>query len=241
MNGYIDIHSHLLYGIDDGAKDFETSLEMFRIAKESGITKMILTPHFKPMRHNASPEGIKKLISKMEEALKREGIEIQLYSGNEIYYYSEVVSQLEEQKICTMAGSEYVLVEFGPMDGYDYIRNGVYQVMAGGYRPILAHAERYESICSKPERVEDLVEMGCYIQLNAGSITGQFGFGTKQLCKKLLKKRLIHFVATDAHNTEKRGPHLAECGKYMIRKFGEEYTKKLLYENPMHVIHNEYI
>lgn len=241
MTNYIDIHSHLLPGIDDGAKDFNTSMEMFRIAAQNGITRMILTPHHKPMHHNASPARIADMIAKTKEVLDKERIDIQLYAGNEIYYHSEAVERLEEGKACTMAGSEYVLVEFGPMDGYDYIRNGIYQVMAGGYRPILAHAERYSSICSDAGRVEDLTEMGCYIQLNAGSIMGKFGFGTKQFTKKVLKRQLVHFVATDAHDTEKRGPHISECAKYISRKFGEAYAEELLYENPMHVIRNEYI
>lgn len=241
MTGYIDIHSHLLPKIDDGARDFATSMEMFRIAAKNGITQMILTPHHKPMRHNASPDRIAKMIEQTEAALKKEKIYIQLYAGNELYYHSEVVARLEEEKACTMAGSEYVLLEFGPMDEYDYIRNGIYQVMAGGYRPILAHAERYGCICSQADRVEDLVEMGCYIQLNAGSIMGKFGFSTKQFSKKILKQHLVHFVATDAHDTGKRGPYLSECGKYISRKFGEAYTRELLYENPMHVICNEYI
>lgn len=241
MTGYIDIHAHLLPKIDDGAKDLDTSLEMFRIAEKSGIRKMILTPHFKPMRHNAGPEKIATLIGQMEAKLKEEKIDIQLYPGNELYYHSEMVSRLEEKQACTMAGSDYVLVEFGPMDEYDYIRNGIYQVIAGGYCPILAHAERYEAVSRGEERVETLIQMGCYIQLNAGSIMGQFGFGTKQFTKKLLKQRLVHFVATDAHDTAKRAPKLNECAKYIGKKFGEAYMRELFYENPLHMIQNEYI
>lgn len=241
MTGYIDIHAHLLPKIDDGAKDLDTSLEMFRIAEKSGIREMILTPHFKPMRHNAGPEKIAVLIGQMEAKLKEEKIDIQLYPGNELYYHSEMVSRIEEKQACTMADSDYVLVEFGPMDEYDYIRNGIYQVIAGGYRPILAHAERYEAVSRGEERVEDLIQMGCYIQLNAGSIMGQFGFGTKQFTKKLLKQRLVHFVATDAHDTAKRAPKLNECAKYISKKFGEAYMRELLYENPLHMIQNEYI
>lgn len=241
MTGYIDIHSHLLPAIDDGAKDLHTALEMFRIAEKSGIEKMILTPHFKPMRRSASPEKIAEMINRMEELLEKEKIAIQLYPGNEIYYHSEATVILEEKKACTMANSEYVLVEFSPMDEYDYIRNGIYQVMAGGYRPILAHAERYESVSRDIERVEDLIQMGCYIQVNAGSIMGKFGFSTKQFTKKLLKQRLLHFVATDAHDTAKRAPQLMDCAKYISKKFTEEYMRELLVENPLHIIQNEYI
>lgn len=241
MVEYIDIHSHLLPGIDDGAKDVETSMQMFRMAYRSGITHMILTPHYKPMRHNAGPRRLTEMIKEARERLADEGIEIQLYAGNEMYYHSEVPTILEEGKACSMAGSQYVLVEFSPMDDFDYIRNGVYQIMTGGFRPILAHAERYQCITSKPQRIEELVRMGCYIQLNAGSVTGGYGFGTKQFCKKMLKQQLVHFIASDAHDIKNRTPQLSECSKYVSRKFGEDYERKLLYENPMHVIQNEYI
>ncbi len=241
MATFIDIHSHLLPGIDDGAKDTETSMEMFRIAHKSGITHMILTPHYKPMRHNAGPPRIADMITRAREMLAEEGIDIQLYAGNEIYYHSDAVNVLDEGRACTMAGSKYVLTEFGPMDDFDYIRNGIYQIMAGGYRSIIAHVERYQCIASKPERVEELVRMGCYIQVNAGSVIGTYGFGTKQFIKKILKQHLVHFIATDAHDIDKRAPQLAECSKYVNRKFGEEYERKLLYENPMHVINDEYV
>lgn len=241
MNELIDIHSHILPGVDDGAEDNLMSLEMLRIAWNEGIRQMILTPHNKPMRRNVSPKTMKKMMEALSEKTKTQEMEFAFYTGNEIYYSSEAVLSLDEGKACTMANSEYVLIEFGPMDEYDYIRGGIYQVMAGGYRPILAHAERYQSICAKPERAEGLAEMGCYIQLNAGSILGQYGFSTKQFCKKLLKQQLVHFVATDAHNTGKRGPYLAECKRYLVRKIGDSYAKRLLYENPMHIIHNEYL
>lgn len=241
MNELIDIHSHILPAVDDGSESSQMSLEMLRIAWDEGIRKIILTPHNKPMRHNVSCETMKKMMQELLEIARHQGMKFDFFTGNEIYYSSEAVSRLEEKKACTLAGSEYVLMEFGPMDDYDYIRNGIYQVMAGGYHPVLAHAERYKNVCIKAERARELVEMGCYIQLNAGSIMGQYGYGTKQFCKKLLKQQLVHFVATDAHNTGKRGPYLAECKRYLMKKTGEAYTKRILYENPMCIIRNEYL
>ena len=241
MEGYIDIHSHILPGIDDGSKNFEMSMEMLRIAEENGIRSIVLTPHYKPMRHNVGPGGVKELTGRLEEAVRREGMEIRLYSGNEFYYSSEMVRVLEEKKACTMAGSGYVLVEFGPMDGFDYIRGGLYQILSAGYRPILAHVERYGSVCAKVEHVKDLTAMGCYMQVNAGSIMGQFGMATKQLARKLLKYGMVHFVATDAHDDRRRSPALSECARYLERKYGEEYMEKLLRINPLHMIADRYL
>ena len=241
MMRYIDIQSHLLPGIDDGAKNLEMSMEMFHIAAGNGIGQMILTPHNKPMHKNAGPAKIESMIQQLRECLKKEKIDIQLHAGNELYYRSDVLEELDEGKALTMAGSGYVLTEFGPMDDYEYIRRGIYKIMAGGYRPILAHVERYGSVCAKAERVEDLIAMGCYIQVNAGSIMGQYGFQTKVLTRRLLKQRLVHFVATDAHNTEKRSPAIYECAKYIEKKYGQEFAERLLIDNPMRVINDEYI
>ncbi|MCU6745660.1 protein-tyrosine-phosphatase [Suilimivivens aceti] len=238
---YMDIHSHLLPGIDDGARDFKISMEMFRIAEKNGIGAMILTPHYKPMHHNASPATIRRLISEIEEKLKEEKIEIQLYPGNEIYYHSEAVSQALEGRLCTMAGSSYVLVEFNPMDEFEYIRNGLYQFLAEGFRPVLAHVERYRCMTGKADRAEELTGMGAYIQVNAGSIMGCYGLQIKMFTRGLLKRKAVHFVATDAHDTKNRAPELSECARFLVKKFGEDYTRELLYENPMKLVQNEYI
>ncbi len=241
MEGYIDIHSHILPGIDDGAKNFDMSMEMLEIAQQNGIKDIILTPHHKPMRRNAGVEAIRALAGQLQEKADQAGMEIKLHTGNEIYYSSETVGILEEKQACTMADSDYVLVEFGPMDGIEHIRGGIYQVLSAGYRPILAHAERYENVCKDVGRVEDLIAMGCYIQVNGGSIIGQYGLGTKQILRKMLKKRLIHFVATDAHGSGKRKPEMAECAHYLEKKYGKEYMERLLRFNPSQVIANRYI
>lgn len=241
MEGYIDIHSHILPGIDDGAKDFETSMEMLRTAYDNKIRKIILTPHHKIGRCNAGPERIRELAEKMREAAHAADMDITFYTGNELYYSSETVHALEEGLACTMAGSDYALVEFGPMDSLEHIRKGIYQILSAGYRPILAHGERYESVCSKVEHTADLVAMGCYIQVNAGSVMGQYGIGTKQFLRKLLKRGLVHFIATDCHDGNKRSPKLMECAGYIEKKYGREYAHNLLCENPMCVIENRYI
>ncbi len=241
MKGFIDIHSHILPGIDDGAKNFSMSMEMLKTAAESGITQIIVTPHNKPGRHNAGSEKIDSLIRELEQEMEKEGISIKLYPGNELYYRSSLSEEIGEKRAVTLADSDYVLAEFNPMDDYDYIRNGIYSLLTEGYHPILAHVERYSKVCTGTARVEDLAKMGAYIQVNAGSITGDFGLPAKLFTRKLLKNELVHFVATDAHDMGKRSPKLSECAAWIGKKYGEDYLKELFYENPMHVIRNEYI
>ena len=237
----IDIHCHILPGVDDGSPDMATSLEMLRIADKNGITHLILTPHHKPMHHNVSPEHNVVYRKKLQEAAKEAGIKAKLFSGNEIYYSDETMEELMEGKICSLAGSDYVLVEFHPTNPYKAIQNAVSRVQAAGFIPIIAHVERYSDIVSHPSRVKDLIEMGSFIQVNASSIMGKYGFGISHFTKKLLKEELVHFVASDAHDTGRRVPNLLDCRNYVERKYGEDYGKKLFFTNPANVIRNELI
>ena len=237
----IDIHCHILPGVDDGSPDMATSLEMLRIADKNGITHLILTPHHKPMHHNVSPEHNVVYRKKLQEAAKEAGIKAKLFSGNEIYYSDETMEELIEGKICSLAGSDYVLVEFHPTNPYKAIQNAVSRVQAAGFIPIIAHVERYSDIVSHPSRVKDLIEMGSFIQVNASSIMGKYGFGISHFTKKLLKEELVHFVASDAHDIGRRAPNLLDCRNYVERKYGEDYGKKLFFTNPANVIRNELI
>ena len=237
----IDIHCHILPGVDDGSPDMATSLEMLRIADKNGITHLILTPHHKPMHHNVSHEHNVVYRKKLQEAAKEAGIKAKLFSGNEIYYSDETMEELMEGKICSLAGSDYVLVEFHPTNPYKAIQNAVSRVQAAGFIPIIAHVERYSDIVSHPSRVKDLIEMGSFIQVNASSIMGKYGFGISHFTKKLLKEELVHFVASDAHDTGRRAPNLLDCRNYVERKYGEDYGKKLFFTNPANVIRNELI
>lgn len=241
IRGFVDIHSHVLPGIDDGAQDIEISTKMLQIASDNGIQHIVLTPHYKPMHHNADKKELLMLTDKLREKVEEEGLEIKFYNGNELYYHSEALAELENDKVFSMADSSYILVEFGPMDELDYIRNGLYQLLSSGYRPIVAHVERYRKLLSNQEAVGDIIEMGCYIQVNAGSIMGEAGYQAKSFTRRLLKSRLVHFVATDAHNFDNRGPFLKDCAKYISRKHGNDYMQSLLCTNPAKIIANEYI
>lgn len=241
MQKYTDIHCHILPGVDDGAKSIEMSMEMLEMAEAEGIGQIILTPHNKPAHHNPSRERLQDMVAGLQEKINQRGMEIKLFLGSELYYRSELLELLDRKEVCTMADSTYVLVEFNPMEDFDYIRKGIYRLMAGGYFPILAHTERYTQICSLFSRVEELVEMGCGIQINAHSVMGEYGYKTKYFTRRMLKHRLVHFLATDAHDNKKRKPCFNECVKYISRKYGEEYVDKLLREHPKKIIANEYI
>lgn len=241
MEKYIDIHSHILPGIDDGSSSMEMSMEMLHMAAEDGISQIILTPHNKPWHRNPDRSGITDRVGQLQNLLREEKSDIRLYTGSELYYRNGLTEELDDGQAGTLANSHYVLVEFEPSSDYDYIRNGVYALLMGGYYPIVAHVERYKSVCSKMARAAELINLGCLIQVNAGSIMGDYGFATRQLTRKLLKQRMIHFVATDAHDLKKRRPCLSGCAEFIRKKYGEDSSRRLFYDNPMCVLHDEYI
>ena len=228
---YIDIHSHILPYIDDGSRDMDMTLEMLRIAQKEGITDMIVTPHYRAGRFKGDSAQIHKLLEEVRELLKREDIPINLYPGTEIYYRSELDEKLEDGTLNTMNGTEYVLVEFSPLESFLYIRNAMEELMGMGYTPILAHAERYQCMCKDIANVRDLKKMGCDIQVNASSVTGDTGFMCKRFVHKLLKEGLVDYIGTDAHNTDSRKPAMKKCADMLYKKYDREYADELLYCN----------
>ena len=226
-----DIHCHILFGLDDGARDFEQSCTMLKLAYEQGITDIIATPHFMPGRRNASPETIRNVTKQLQDYIDEQGYGMRLYTGNEIYYHAEVRSWIEQGKVLTLADTSFVLVEFAPLDDFRYIHNSLAELLSEGYTPILAHAERYEAIIQSPkDRAEQLKRMGVMIQINASSLERKHALEKKTI-KELLKNELVDFIGTDAHGTHSRTPIIAPCVKLLKRKCSKEYAQKLLYEN----------
>lgn len=241
MESYIDIHSHILPGLDDGSENFEMSLRMLEMAAKEHIGEIILTPHYKPMRRNLPPEKIRQVFERLEEKKTAAGIPVKLYLGSEIYYSSEVISALREDKALTMAGTPYVLTEFSPREDHTYIRDAVYSLLSEGYYPVLAHVERYASLMDKKTRVDELFDMGCYIQVNAASVTGSNGRESKQDVKWLLKREYVHFVGSDCHDDKKRPPELTAAASYIAKKYGEAYCGRLFGGNARVLLEGGYL
>jgi len=241
MEPYIDIHSHILPGLDDGSENYEMSLRMLEQAARENIGEMILTPHYKPMRRNVLAEKIRQVFACLDERREAADIPIRLYLGSEIYYSSEVLPALREGKALTMVDTPYVLIEFSPREDHAYIRDAVYALLSEGYYPILAHAERYAGLMEKKVRVEELFDMGCYIQINAASITGGNGWESRQDVKWLLKREYVHFVATDSHEDRKRSPKFMDAAAYVARKYGDAYCDKIFRGNARALLEGGYL
>lgn len=229
--GYIDVHSHVLPGLDDGSRSMEQSLEMLRIAHSEGIEIMIVTPHNMPGKGQPPREKVLERMQKLQEEARKEGIPIRLVMGTEYFYREEVPELLEEDKGISMNDSDYVLVEFDPMVEVRYFCNALDKIMGTGYYPIVAHVERYAKVMAKTAVLKDLKEVGILFQVNAASVVGDNGWSVKRDVKKLLKQRLVDFVGTDAHSDGRRAPRMEKCAAYLAKKYGGDYAWELLRTN----------
>lgn len=228
---YIDIHSHILPFMDDGARDEKMSLEMLKIAQQEGISDIIVTPHYRRGHYKGERKDTDRVLARMRELMKKEGIQVRLHPGNEIYYRSELEEKLESGTLSTMNDTDYVLVEFSPMEDFMYIRSAVEELFSIGYTPIIAHVERIQCIEKKIEHARTLKKMGCELQVNAASAMGDAGFFCKRFVHKLLKEKLVDYMGTDAHNVEKRPPKMKRCAEMLYRKYDREYVDRILYGN----------
>lgn len=229
VGGLVDIHCHILPGVDDGSHSKSQSWRMMDLAWENGIRALIATPHYMPEGGHPSPETLRELAEELREYAQIRQYDMEIYEGNEIYYHQDAAELLTQGKILTLAGSRYVLVEFSPADDARYIRNALAELQGAGYEPILAHAERYRSLCRKPyDRIEDLREMGVLIQVNAAAVEGKMGPEEKKTVHSLLKRQWVDFVATDAHSDRRRSHEIGDCIRILQRKYPAEYVESIL-------------
>lgn len=239
---FADMHCHIIPQVDDGSESMEMSLAMLRIAMEQNIETIILTPHNKGGHHNVSLEGIDKRMDALYDETEKEGLYFDFYPGNEIMYDSTVPNRLNQGEICTMADSDYVLVEFKPWEEYTYIRDALRSLLYEGYRPILAHCERYECFLKDRNLVADLARAGVLIQLNSEDCVPRFSNRRiNKFCHALLEEELISFIGTDAHKDEGRTPMMLPCWEALTKKLDPDYVRKIMRENTLSVIRNEEI
>lgn len=231
--GFVDIHSHILPYMDDGAKNLEQSLQMLSMAWEEGISHMIATPHYKRGRYRAGRSEVLEQVKQLQEAAQEQNIPLRIYPGTEIFYHGDLEDRLDRGSLWTLNGTRYILVEFGPMEEYFYIRNAVDDILGMDYRPVLAHVERYRCFLKDAERVREISSMGCRVQVNAGSIVGQFGYSAGRFVRGLIQKGLVDYLGTDAHDLRKRRPAMKKCAAYLYEKYDREYADALLFGNAM--------
>lgn len=228
----VDIHCHILPGVDDGAPDMDTSKAMIREAYEQGVRYIIATPHYRPEMFEPSMKKVLKVYRELREYAAEAGIGLRL--GCEYYRNEQMIRHLDHKLRPTMLGSRYVLTEFSTNDSFVTVRNYIYELVAHGYQPIIAHIERY-FCCQELEKVLELKRLGALIQVNADSVLGYEGHTIKKFCATLMKKDLVGFIGSDAHNLGERKMNLGKCSDYVTRKMGQNYADTIFMENPRQI------
>jgi protein-tyrosine phosphatase len=241
MVGFSDIHTHILPNVDDGAENLTKAMEMIRMAYDDGIRTLFLTPHYKGGYKGYNVDQLRELFANIRCEALIDFPDMRLYLGSEILYQGETPERLLSKEILTMADSHYVLLEFREQTSRSRMLAGVSEVIRYGYTPIIAHVERY-AVCRKDDTlIGELLDMGALFQVNAGSILGKHGFAAKRFCKRLLKAQCVHFVASDAHDCNKRPPLLKQCFLCVCKKYGTEYASRVFADNTRAVIENKMV
>ena len=229
-----DVHSHILFGIDDGSRTISESVELLKKLKSVGFNNVILTPHFiLDSTYNSNYESNIKIYNELKERLLNENIDINIYLGNEIFIDKNVPTLLEKNIITSLNGTKYVLVEFPMHNKLLNLEDMLYEIRSRGYEVVIAHPERYDAFKEDYSIVDTLREDGFLFQSNYSSILGYYGKDSIKLLKYMLKRHYIDFLGTDIHRIEKTYviDNFKKIEKHIIKITGSEYYNKIQANN----------
>ncbi|TCI36222.1 protein tyrosine phosphatase [Exiguobacterium sp. SH4S7] len=218
----IDIHCHLLPAVDDGPETVEQAVEMAKRAASEGVTAIVVTPHAFHPQFETDELNVQNAVAKLQDVLRHEGIALDLYAGQEIRVFGELVEALEQGKALSLAGSRYVLVEF-PSDSVPaYAEQLFFGLQTEGYTPVIAHPERNKEFATNPKRLMDFVSSGALSQITTASLTGEFGQNVQDLAFTFLRNGLSHLIASDAHSTGRRTFYWDDAKDAVTKELGQD-------------------
>jgi protein-tyrosine phosphatase len=234
----IDLHSHLLPGIDDGSKDLAMSLAMARVAAAEGISTIACTPHILPGVYNNSGPAIRKAVARLAESIAKAGIPITLVTGADVHIAPDLDVQLRDGRALTLNDSRYFLLEPPHHVLPPRLEDLIFGLQAAGYIPIVTHPERLSWLEGHYDLIGRLVSSSVLMQITAGSVMGGFGRGPRYWAERMLDEGLCHLLATDAHNTEQRAPRLAEARDVVAQWLGDDEAINLVLRRPQGILDN---
>ncbi len=232
----IDLHSHILPGVDDGAPDLAVSLEMARMAVADGIEVMACTPHFMPGLYDNESQDIRARVHNLNQILLEEGINLALVTGCDAHVRPDFLNCLRDGSLLTLHDSKYVLFEPSHTTMPPRMDELLFNIQMAGYVPILTHPERFKWIEQNYDMFCELAKSGVWMQITAGSLTGRFGKRSEYWAKRMLAEGLVSIMATDAHNVRSRPPLLAEAFDIAKGEVGLEEATRLVLTRPECVI-----
>lgn len=231
-----DLHCHILPGVDDGAQTMQDSLDMARLAVEEGITHILVTPHHMNRNWMNDKHSVIELMKEVQNEIDNEYIPLTLFPGQEVRLYGEILEDIEKNKILFVDEThQYVLIEFPTSTIPSFSERLFYELQASGKTPIIVHPERNRFFQEQPNKLKSFVDKGALAQLTAASYTGELGKKIRKLSKQLIEANLVHFIASDAHNTTNRAFHMKTAYDLLAKEYGRgkknefhQVTKDLL-------------
>lgn len=236
-----DIHSHIIYHIDDGSRTLEESLALIRQDVEQGVHAIIATPHYY-VQYPTDPARIRAKLAAIEEA-NASDLDVRLYAGNEVLWFDSMTERLQSGEILTLADSHYTLIEFYPEESYQTILRAIRNVRNAGYRPIIAHAERFKAM--QEHGLAEVRDLGAYVQLSTEplshkGLSGLFDRETKFI-QKALRNQEADFLGTDMHCTDRRPPVLRDAMDWVQKNLDADYADAVLQRNADAILRDEEI
>lgn len=235
----VDLHHHLLPGLDDGSNSLATSVEMARMAEVEGITHIVCTPHASA-NYPFQPEQNSLRLTQLRAALAEAGVGVTLGLGCDFHIsYDNIQDAREHPSRYSINRGEYLLVELADYSISPNMGETFYELRLAGLTPILTHPERNPTLQRDPDRLIPWLRDGLLCQVTAGSVIGSMGRTAQKFTHRLLEKRWVHFLATDAHNITSRPPHMRGAFEAVAKRYGESYAHLLCVQNPLAVFNNQ--
>lgn len=221
----IDIHSHILPGMDDGPSEIAQFLEMANQAIDTGITNLFATPHHRNGHYENKKETILERVSYYNSLLEKEQFPLTIHSGQELRIHRDIFKFIERDEVLTLNNmGRYLLLELPSSKLPSYVHAVVYELGLKGITPIIVHPERNKVLFEEPNLILELVREGALTQLTAGSILGSFGRRVKSFSEQLVEHQMVHFIASDAHNSRTRNFSLKEAYEVIMKNYGGEFS-----------------
>ena len=235
----IDLHSHILPGVDDGSPDLANSLAMARMAVDDGIKVMACTPHFMPGLYNNDATDIKQRVETFAKELANHNIPLRVVVGGDVHIRSDIVDVLKTKRAPTLHDTRYVLLEPPQVVKPLRFEELVSKMVEAGFIPIITHPERLSWIEQHSAILRPLILAGAWMQITAGSLTGRFGKRAQYWAQRLLQTGQVHIMSTDAHNLGSRPPRLAHAAALAAREVGTVEAQNLVVTRPKFILENK--
>jgi protein-tyrosine phosphatase len=232
-SGIVDVHCHVLPGVDDGAPDVEAALDFLRAAQAGGTRAIVATPHQHPGRYPNAAATLRAAHALLLAARDATGEELpEVLLGAEVHLDHDLPERVEAEELLTLAGGPYLLLELPDQFAWPHVEDTIWRLRLSGRVPVIAHPERCGPVLREPARLRRLVELGCLVQVTGSSVAGVFGGPCRAQTEAFLRQGLVHVVASDAHDLRRRTPDLAAARQAVTTLLGGEAAARLFEEHP---------